>query len=186
MLPKPLKYLKLLAVIASVLAPPTMAGTPIVYTDGDKALFQVEAPDFWNVRTGGIRTLTAPEREDFREVSRIFGMTPAAHEGIWVGFVSPHGVTTLDGARAYLKEIGQFLVKDAVVEDTKNRRIGGLPAQSFSGTGRRGTKTVNFTAITIDLPNGRVAVSIVVIENGSDVEIIDDINEMMASFKAIR
>lgn len=183
-----LTSLKRAALIAGVFALPNglQAGTPLVYTDGNTPLFQVEVPDFWSVRTGGIRDLTAPNAEDVRDVSRIFGMTPESHDGIWVGFVSPHGVATLEGARNYLTEIGQFLVKDAVVAKTKTRRIAGLPAQTFSGTGSRDGKSLEFTAITIDLPNDRVAVSVVVFEAGSDADIINDINDMMASVKAIR
>lgn len=177
-----------LAIAAGFLAVPVagFAGTPITYTDGGRALFQIEVPDFWSVRTGGLRDLTAPDAEDVRDVSRVFGLTPESHEGIWVGFVSPHGVASLADAREYLTEIGQFLVKDAQVETSKSRKVAGLPAQTFSGTGRRGGKPLEFTAITIDMPNERVAVSVVVFEAGSDVDIINDINEMMASFEVVR
>lgn len=177
-----------LAIATGFLVTPTIvtAGTPMTYTDGGRALFQIEVPDFWSVRTGGLRNLAAPDAEDVRDVSRVFGLTPESHEGIWVGFVSPHGVASLADARDYLTDIGQFLVKDAEVRTSKSRVIAGLPAQTFSGTGRRGGNLLEFTAITIDMPNGRVAVSVVVFEAGSDVDIINDINEMMASFKVIR
>ncbi|MDW3225603.1 MAG: hypothetical protein R8G34_22375 [Paracoccaceae bacterium] len=185
---KMLNLTRSLAIAAGFLVAPVagFAGTPMTYTDGERALFQIEVPDFWSVRTGGLRDLTAPDAENFRDVSRIFGLTPETHEGIWVGFVSPHGVASLADARDYLTDIGQFLVKDAQVETSRSRRIAGLPAQTFSGTGRRGGKPLEFTAITIDMPNGRVAVSVVVFEAGSDVDIINDINEMMASFKVVR
>lgn len=185
---KLLNLTRSLAIAAGFLAAPLagFAGTPITYTDGGRALFQIEVPDFWSVRTGGLRDLTAPDAEDVRDVSRVFGLTPESHDGIWVGFVSPHGVASLADAREYLTEIGQFLVKDAEVETSKSRKVAGLPAQTFSGTGRRGGKPLEFTAITIDMPNGRVAVSVVVFEAGSDVDIINDINEMMASFEVIK
>lgn len=162
------------------------AGTPVTYTDSGKALFQVEVPDFWSLRTGGLRELADQDATDVRDVSRVFGLTPNAHPGVWVGLISPHGVSTLAQARDYLREIGPFLVKDAVASDPVTRRIGGLPARSISGEGRRDGKRVDFTALSIDLPGNRVAIAVVVLEQGADTDPIGDINAMLASIRPAR
>ncbi|MEL6808758.1 MAG: hypothetical protein AAFO97_13355 [Pseudomonadota bacterium] len=162
------------------------AETSVVYNDDGAALFQLEVPDFWTLRTGGLRDLAGPDATDIRDVSRVFGMTPDAHPGIWVGVISPHDVSTFDEARAYLQDIGPFLVQDAVVEEPQARQIGGLPARSIAGTGQRDGKAVTFTALSIDLPNGRMVIAVVVLEAGADPEPVGDINRMLASIRAIR
>lgn len=162
------------------------AGTPVTYTDGNKALFQVEVPDFWSLRTGGLRELADEDAADLRDVSRVFGLSPNAHPGVWVGLISPHGVSTLAQARDYLREIGPFLVKNAEVSSPQTRRIGGLPARSIAGQGQRNGKRVDFTALAIDLPNNRVAIAVVVFEQGADADPVGDINTMLASIRSVR
>ncbi len=162
------------------------AGTPVTYTDDGRELFRVEVPDFWSLRTGGLRELADQDAEDLRDVSRVFGLTPKAHPGVWVGLVSPHGVSTLAQAQEYLRDIGPFLVKNAEVEAPKDRRIGGSPARSFAGQGTRNGKRVDFTALAIDLPNNRVAIAVVVFEQGADIDPVGDINAMLASIRAAR
>ncbi|GIT85912.1 hypothetical protein ROBYS_09280 [Roseobacter sp. OBYS 0001] len=173
--------------VASVFPFAGMAGTPVIYTDGTKPLFEIEVPDFWSLRTGGLRDLASPEQsDDFRDISRLFGITPDAHDGIWVGLISPFGVTTLPEARTYLRDIGPFLVQDASVDPPKARRINGLNASSISGTGRREGRNVSFTVLAIDLPGARVAIAAVVIEAGADLDPLSDVNAMLASIQAVR
>ena len=162
------------------------AGTPVAYRDGAAALFQIEAPDFWNVRTGGQRTLTAPDTGEERLVSRVMGLSPVSEKRIWVGFVSPHGVGTLDEASEYLQDIGPFLVQDTTIGKRVTRRINGLLTKTVAGTGKRKGKKVDFTVVMIDLPNNRVAIGVVVFEAGADLSPVNDINDMLLSFKAFR
>lgn len=173
--------------IASLLPLAGWAGTPVTYTDGATPLFEIEVPDFWSLRTGGLRDLANPDQaDDFRDISRVFGMTPDAHEGIWVGLVAPFGITTLSEARDYLRDIGPFLVQDASVEPPKRRTINGLKASSISGTGQRDGRDVSFTVLAIDLPGARVAIAAVVIEAGADLAPLGDVNAMLASIQAMR
>ncbi|AXI54537.1 hypothetical protein C1J05_08555 [Sulfitobacter sp. JL08] len=162
------------------------AGTPVVYSDGEQSLFRVDVPDFWSVRTGGERVIADPETDEPRTVGRVIGLAPVEGGGVWVGLVSPRNVTTLDQADQYLRDIGPFLVQDTEISKRTNRRIAGLPARTVAGRGTRDRKSIDFTAVTIDLPNGRVAVAVVVFEAGADPASADVINEMFASFKAIR
>ncbi|MEP1202027.1 hypothetical protein [Tateyamaria sp.] len=162
------------------------AGTPVVYEDDGRALFKLEVPDFWTLRTGGLRDLEGPDADDIRDVSRVFGMTADAHPGVWVGVISPHGVSNFDDAREYLQDIGPFLVQEAEAEAPKSRQVGGLPARSIAGTGRRDGKNVTFTALAIDLPSNRMVIAVVVLEAGVDQEPITDINRMLASIRSIR
>lgn len=165
---------------------PAVAGTPVTYTDGDRSLFRFEVPDFWSMQMGGLRVLADVDTEDRRDVSRVFGLTPDAHSGVWVGLISPHGVSTLAQARDYLQDIGPFLVKEAAVTDAKPRRVGGLPARSISGQGRRDGKRIEFTVLAIDLPSNRVAIAVVVFEEGADTDPVGDINLMLNSIRAAR
>lgn len=160
------------------------ADMPVTYKDGGRALFTVSAPDFWTIRTGGARDLAGPDGDDVREVSRIIGMHPVTDPRLWVGFVSPHGVRNIDEGAAYLRDIGPFLVKDAEIDSRKSRRVGGLPATTIAGHGTRKGKAVNFTAVLIDLPNGRIAISVVVMEPGVDPAEVADVNAIYSSFRA--
>lgn len=169
-----------------VVATSASAQMAVTYTDNGKSLFRFEAPDFWSVRSGGSRELTAPGTEDTRIVSRVIGLQPVTEPKLWVGFLSPAQVGTIAQGETYLQDIGPFLVKDAIVEERKTVRIGGLPAASYAGQGLRDGKTVQFTALLIDLPNGRMAISIVVMEPGIDPMIVDDVNAIFTSFRAVR
>lgn len=175
-----------LAAVMTFTAVSVHAGTPVTYKDGGDALFRLEVPNFWTLRTGGLRTLAGPEENDLRDVSRVFGMSPDAHPGIWVGLISPHGVSTLSQAREYLRDIGPFLVEDATVSEPMARRIGGMPARRIIGTGRRNGKTLDFTVLAIDLPGDRIAIAVVVFEQGADPEPVGDINVMLNSIRAVR
>ncbi len=156
---------------------------PITYKDAGRSLFTVNAPDFWTVRVGGPRELAA-DGKGARTVSRLIGMHPVSEPRVWVGFVSPAGVHNFDDATEYLREIGPFLVKDAQVDSRKPHKIGGLPAKSIAGHGTRKGKSVNFTAVLIGLPNGRVAISVTVMEAGVDPAIVTDVNAIYSSFRA--
>jgi len=158
---------------------------PVTYKEGTRSIFSVSAPDFWTVRAGGNRELQAPG-EEARGVSRVIGMHPVSEPRVWVGFVSPLGVRNFQEATEYLRDIGPFLVKGAQVDSRKSLRIGGLAAKSISGHGNRKGKSVNFTAVIIDLPNGRMAISVTVMEAGFDPAIAADVNAIYSSFRAMR
>jgi hypothetical protein len=162
------------------------ADVPVTYTDVGRGLFTIMVPDFWVIQTGGLRDLTDPKTEETRQTSRVLGLQPATEPRMWMGFVSPHGVRSFEEATAYLQDIGPFLVRNAQVDGQKSARIGGLPARTFAGRGTRDGKAVTFTAVVIDLPGPRMAVSIVVIEAGAAPDLVDDINAVFASFRAVR
>ena len=162
-----------------------LADMPVTYKDKGRALFSVSAPDFWTVRAGGARELAALG-DDARDVARVIGMHPVSEPRVWVGFVSPQGVGTFEQAAEYLRDIGPFLVKNAQVDSRKSRRIGGQAAKTIAGHGTRKGKAVNFTAVLIDLPNGRMAISVTVLESGVDPAITADVNAIYSSFRATR
>ena len=177
----------MLLVFAMAMSPrQAKAETPVVYMDGDRKIFEVDIPDFWSMRTGGIREIADPDTGELRDVSRVFGLRPDAHSGIWLGLMSPHGVADLAAARDYLQDIGPFLVQDTELNAPKNRQIAGYPARTVSGKGRRGSKRIEFTAVTIDLPGDRVVIAVAVFEAGADVEPVGDINAILSSIRAIR
>jgi hypothetical protein len=159
------------------------AEMPLTYMDEGRALFRVSAPDFWTIRSGGQRAITPPGLDEARLINRVIGLSPATEDGVWVGFMSPHGVRTYQDALEYLRDIGPFLVKDAKVDERKRTTVGGRAAARITGSGRRDGQTVQFTAVVIDLPGNRVAISIVVMEGDVDPGFVADVNAIFASFR---
>lgn len=165
---------------------PVSAETPVTYTDEGRALFRFAVPDFWVLRTGGPREIEDTELGDARAVARVMGMRPVTDDKVWMGFVSPTGVASIQDAVQYLEDIDKFLVGDPIVTSTSDTRIGGLPARVFRGTGNRDGRGVNFTATVIDLPNNRVAVAVAILLNGADPAYVDDLNGVFASFRSLQ
>lgn len=181
-------FLRLSSAIAAIWlgAAPVLADTPVTYTDNGRALFSFSVPDFWAVRTGGTREIEDTQLGDPRAVARVMGIRPVTDDNVWIGFVAPAGVASIDGGLRYLQDVDKFLVKSPVVSDNVSTRIGGLPAQVIRGTGTRDGRGVNFTATVIDLPNDRVAVAVAVLRDGADPAYVDDLNAVFASFRAAR
>ena len=167
---------------------PVAAGAdmPVAYKDGTATLFRFNAPDFWTVRAGGPRDLTAPGDAGGQGVNRVIGLQPSADPHVWMGFVSPRGVSTFQQAADYLREVGPFLVKNVNAGEIVPTRVGGLPARKMAGTGTRNGRAVEFTAVAVDLPGPRMAVSVVVFESGANPELVRDVNAIFASFRAAR
>jgi len=162
------------------------ADTPVTYTDTGRPLFSFAVPDFWAVRTGGPREIEDTELGDPRAVARVMGIKPVTDDNVWMGFVSPAGVTSIEGGLRYLEDIDKFLVKDPTVSSTTDTRIGGLPARGVRGTGTRDGRGINFTATVIDLPKGRVAVAVAILRAGADPAYADDLNAVFASFRSLQ
>jgi hypothetical protein len=175
-----------LTVSVALISGPGLADMPITYKDEGRSLFHVSVPDFWTVRAGGGRAVTPPGSDEARLINRVIGLTPVSADGIWMGFISPHGVRTYEQALEYLRGVGPFLVENAEVQERKRISIGGLPAARLTGSGSRDGKSVNFTAVVVDLPSDRVAISVVVMEAGVNPDLVSDVNAVFASFRAVR
>ena len=78
-------------------AAPALADTPVIYTDEGQSLFRFDVPDFWVLRTGGPREIEDTELGDARAVARVMGFRPVPDDAVWMGFVSPAGVGTIQG-----------------------------------------------------------------------------------------
>ncbi|MEM6656569.1 MAG: hypothetical protein AAGB28_08800 [Pseudomonadota bacterium] len=167
-------------------AVPASADTPVTYTDEGRALFRFVVPDFWVLRTGGAREIEDTKLGDPRAVARVMGMRPVTDETVWMGFVSPAGVASIQDGVRYLRDIDKFLVKEPTIASTSDTRIGGLPARVFRGTGRREGRNVNFTATIIDLPRNRVAIAVAILLDGADPAYADDLNAVFASFRSVQ
>ncbi len=165
---------------------PVQADTPVTYTDEGRALFRFEVPDFWALRTGGPREIEDTNLGDARAVSRVMGIRPVTDDNVWMGFVSPSRVSSIQGGLSYLEDIDKFLVKDPTVTSTSNTRIGGRPAHVIRGTGNRDGRGVNFTATVIDLPRDRVAIGVAILRDGADPSYVDALNAVFASFRSLQ
>ena len=166
-------------------AAPLLADTPLGYTQNGNALFRIDVPDFWNVRIGGPRTLTPPGEDTPRDVARVIGLSPEGADGIWMGFVVPEGIASIDAGVDYMREQGPHLLHDVEINERRSRTIGGRQALTLTGKGRRQGRTVQFTAVLIDLPGPRVAFSVTVLENGFDPNVLEDVNKIYTSFRAL-
>lgn len=183
-MPKCFAPLRVLALVAGLVPLPAFADMPLTYVSDGKALFHLSAPDFWQVRSGGLRALKPPGSEEARLINRVIGFEPEAEPGVWVGFMSPNGVSTFAQAEEYLRNIGKSVVSDPELREQSRIRVGGLPAARYAGTGRRNGRAVAFTAVLVDLPGKRVAISLAVVEAGARPELVEDINAIYASFRA--
>ncbi len=165
---------------------PVQADTPVTYTDEGRALFRFEVPDFWALRTGGPREIEDTNLGDARAVSRVMGIRPVTDDNVWMGFVSPSRVSSIQGGLSYLEDIDKFLVKDPTVTSTSITRIGGRPAHVIRGTGNRDGRGVYFTATVIDLPRDRVAIGVAILRDGADPSYVDALNAVFASFRSLQ
>ncbi len=162
------------------------ADTPVTYTEGKTAIFSFVVPDFWALRTGGPRELEDTQLGDARAVSRVMGLRPVTDDNVWMGFVSPSSVATIEGGLRYLEDIDRFLVKDPVISTRSDTRIGGLPAHIIRGTGKREGRGISFTATVIDLPKDRVVIGVTILRDGADPAYVDDLNAVFASFRSLQ
>lgn len=176
----------MLAAIASLFATVGRAEVPITYLKGSKPVFTIDVPDFWYMRSGGDRLLNNPADGEERPVSRVIGLEPVDRDGVWMGFVVPDGVSTLEEAYAYLQYVGPSLLKDVEIKEAYTRKIGGRKAVVANGTGRRSGKTMSFTATVIDLPGPQVAVAVAVVEPGADPARVAQLNAVFDSFRIAR
>ncbi|SLN14247.1 hypothetical protein [Ruegeria meonggei] len=167
-------------------ASPLSAETPVTYTDQGRGLFSFAVPDFWTLRTGGPREIEDTDLGDPRAVARVMGVRPVTDDNVWMGFVSPSGIRSIEDGLRYLEDVDKFLVKNPTVSDTSRTRIGGLPAHVIRGTGNRDGRGVNFTAAVIDLPKGRIAVVVTILREGADPAYVEDLNAVFASFRALQ
>ena len=182
-----MKMVRNLAILVGVAwGSAAFAETPVTYAQGGTSLFTVDVPDFWTVRTGGIREITDSALGESRLVNRVIGIRPENDEGAWMGFVSPPGVSTLDQGRAYLGEIGKFLVTEAEITGTRPWRIDGREAEIIQGTGQRDGRDVSFTVALIDLPGGRVAVAIGTVSGAEGAAFVGEINDVFNSFRVAK
>jgi len=179
-----MKLLRCLAIMAGLAAAPATAQTPVTYVDDGAPLFTVTVPDFWTVRTGGIREITDKRLGEPRVVGRVIGLRPENDDSAWMGFVSPDGVATFEDGRNYLREIANFMASDPVVSDRVKTRIGGRSAEVIRATGRRNGRFLNITATLIDLPGSRMAMAFAVLEGGGDPGYVDEMNDVFSSFRA--
>ncbi|SFM12324.1 hypothetical protein [Shimia aestuarii] len=160
-----------------------VADTPVHYRDGSETIFSVDVPDFWTVRVGGSRTLTPPGEDASRDVERVIGLEPESDSGVWVGFVVPEGLRTLDEAADYARSLAPQIAKDTEVTEFESRRIAGYPARVYRGTGRRNGTTVHFTVSLIDLPNGSVIFSMTALHPGYRADALEDVNAIYNSIR---
>jgi hypothetical protein len=162
------------------------ADVPLTYTSGNAAVFTLDVPDFWEVRTGGIHELTAPETGITRSVPRVMSISPQVEPGVWIGFTVPDGVATIDQGVAYLRELGQFLSLDIEMSVPERRSIGGLQAIRSDGLGIRDGKKVQLTLALVDLPNNRIVAVAVLTEVGIDASWYPAINDVLQTLRAGR
>lgn len=157
--------------------------TPVTYTEAGRALFNVTVPDFWSVRTGGPQRLEGPDGEPARNVTRVIAAQPTTEDGVWMGFLSPRGVSSFAAANAYLRDVEAYLAFDAQTSDVFQKQMSGRTVEVINGTGRRNGVAIQFSIIVTPLPGRRVAISAAVIEAGTDPAFVDQVRDVLASLR---
>lgn len=170
----------------AALAIPSLATAEVraSYAEGGRTLFSFDVPDFWDLRSGGRRSLTLPGTEEARDVPQVLSLRPTVDPTVWMAFYSPDGVRNIEEGKEYLREIGEFLSSQPEIAANRSGRVGGRTAQIIKGTGRRDGKNIQFTIAIIDLPGPRVAIGAAVAEAGTDPAFYDALNAVYDSFRA--
>jgi len=178
---------RILACIVA-LALPSVASAELraSYTEGGQTLFSFDVPDFWDLRSGGRRSLTLPGTEEARDTPQVLSLRPTVDPSVWMAFYSPDGVRDIAEGKAYLREIGEFLSNQPEISMNSPGRVAGRSAQIIKGTGRRDGKSIQFTIAIIDLPGPRVAIGAAIAEAGTEPAFYDELNAVYDSFTAGR
>ena len=163
-----------------------MADARASYIENGQTLFSFNVPDFWDLRSGGRRTLALPGTDDKRDIPQVLSLRPTVDPTVWMAFYSPDGVRTVSEGKDYLREIGKFLTSEPEVTENRTGRVAGRTAQIIKGTGRRDGKNIQFTIAIIDLPGPRVAIGAAVAEAGTAQAFYDELNSVYDSFRAGR
>lgn len=160
------------------------ADTQVVYSDQTRNVFQVDVPDFWNLRVGGPRELSPDGDEDIRAVERVFGLEPESDHGVWVGLISPPRFGSLEDAKDYARSLSGQLAKTTEILSAEDRRVGNYPATVITGSGRRDGRPVSFNVTMLDIKNGRVVVALTIMSQDFDQRALADVNAILNSIKA--
>lgn len=182
----PFRMLRATALAASLLFPfalPGVADTSATFRDAGKPLFSFDIPDFWTLRTGGIRPLTGPGDANPQNVPQVLSLTPTVDPTVWVGFLAPPGVNSIADGRDYLSDIAPHLAFEPKPAPRRSSRINGRAAEILSGTGRRNGRLIQYSIALVQLPAGRVAIAATVVEVGSDPAFYDEINRIIGSLR---
>lgn len=171
----------LTAALLAGMALPATAEIMASYETGGRDVFSVRVPDNWVVSAGGFEARQAPE--GIGAVPRVLGLRPENDPRIWVGFLSPDGVATIAQAEAYIQSLDLRLVEDPKLGAAEQTVIGGRSARTYSGTGTREGRPVNFTIALIDMPGARTVIGVIVGENGARGLYRDDITALVRSFR---
>ncbi|MEM1314187.1 MAG: hypothetical protein AAGI51_06520 [Pseudomonadota bacterium] len=163
----------LLAAGLGLAAASAEAQVRVEFADGGPPLFSVEAPDGW-VATAGRAYASAG-------TPRVLGLHPEEDLSLWIGMMAPPDVRSREEAEVYLREIGQRLVDDPLVEATTRMEVAGRPALRIAGRGTREEAPVDFAGFLFELPAGGWAILLFVGEYGAREVYASDIAAMRAS-----
>ncbi len=161
---------------------PSLAEVTATYDGGGRDLFNIAVPDHWVLATGGFENY-ASEASEKPAVPRVLGMRPENDNRLWVGFLSPDGVSNVAQAGSYIRNLDKRLVESPQIEEKRTTSIGGRSATYFHGEGQRNGKPVDFTVGVIDLPSNRVAIFVIAGEHGARSLYRDELNDIVRSFR---
>ncbi|SLN37558.1 hypothetical protein PSA7680_01816 [Pseudoruegeria aquimaris] len=171
----------LCAAVLALGAVPATAEIMASYETGGRDIFSLRVPDNWVVSAGGFEARQAPE--EVTRVPRVLGLRPEADRRVWVGFVSPDGVSTTAQAEAYIRSLDLRLVEDPRLGPPRQTTIGGRSTRTYTGTGSRDGRPVSFTIALIDMPGPRMVIGLIVGEEGARGLYRDEINALVRSFR---
>lgn len=163
------------------LAAPAAADVRVIYDGGFGELFSVAMPDGWVV-TSGLRPGTDPDAPD---QPRVIGMTPEDDLSVWLGFLSPPGISDLDAAIAYVEGVSAEIVQNPVVELSEDITVDGRPGHLYAGTGTRQDAPIDFGLAVIDMPGDVVVIGLFIGEFGAREIYQEEIDYVTSSFKLI-
>lgn len=181
------KSFRLLCLAALVAMSPALseAGPRLTYETGGERLFSIEIEDGWMVNVGF--EVPASEMPDgIPPKPRVVSLIPDQPDRtLWIGFWSPHDVTSEKDLDQYLKEIAGSLVQNGKVETREELEIDGEQGFVLRGKGMRFDLDMEFSLAAIELKGGRYAVLFFIGQPGERAERLAALSAMLQSVRSV-
>lgn len=148
-----------MALLGGVWSGNTLAGISVTYETKGQDLFQFEAPDGWEIRSGKDFQETGQKLKKMPD-ARIVSLVPPKSEYVmWTGFWAPEKLTDLEAAKTYIAGVAPKILPNANVTFQENRSLNGLQAYIASGSGDREGRSFDFAIIAVQISASRVVIA---------------------------
>ena len=141
--------------------PALVQAQSFVYEREGLGLFVFDMPNDWFVDTDFLDEARAAGTADSGPPKiQIVEAMPMDGSKLWIGFWVVPNVSTLAEGLEYTRSLDQTLLKEVVATTPEARRLGGMPAKTFSGTAVRDSESVEFAVALFEPKPELIAVAL--------------------------